>query len=429
MVSFLLPWCLLSAQTLQDKKSLWKWEARLNSLFSATMQKYNDTEVNYLNQVLKKPDMMGQLELQPRVELKSTWIPIKWQVKPKLKIRQSQYVFSNQSLYQGVSEYGFWENYLSLQLGSRWEASIGIMNTQWGPSEFLNPSQFFIFQQTLNTEPFQMVQGLEMAQILWTPSQNLTFNLIQELKPFQWEHSDELESHKQGTRFFYDRSILRGEYSSPSGGLVLAQVVGQKKSDQTRFQYGGYALWNYSDWTQIYVDYLTQRGSETEYYTGTQLIRSYEDSDYVFFLGLLGHRWTFDSGLEWKVEWVTNSFGKTKEEREFEIRALKQNPGNILALQAYYSRNYILPGQNYIYNSLRWDNSKWLASLFVASSIYLRNLSSISDSSQFWNLEIQTDLNAHWSQAIAVVKTYSQEQGELNLELDYFVSYVLKWAF
>jgi hypothetical protein len=399
----------------------------LNVLLSGAYQNYFEEEVNPLNQVLKKPRSTFQLELQPSLNIGLEAVPLKWVAKPKVKIRQSNYSVENQSTTDSIGEYGFWENYLSLQAFPQWEISAGIINLQWGPSELINPSQFLWLQQTLLLEPFQFTQGIEMLQVLWTPSQNFTLNLIKELKPFQWSHSDEPAGEIR--RDSLDRTLLRMEFSSVNGAVVVGQVAGVKNSDRRREQYGGYALWNYTEGTQIYTDYLVQKGSEVIYWDGTRLIRPFEESSELFLLGVFGHRWTFRNGIEWKIEWISNSFGKTKGERDLELATLEKTPGHPSALLAYSQRNYIFPGKNYVYNSLRWDDPEWLKHLFASSALYLRDLISLADNSHFLNLELQSSLSDHWSQAFGCVKTLGSDKGELNTELDVFFIYVLKRSF
>ncbi|MBN8538616.1 MAG: hypothetical protein J0M15_16325 [Deltaproteobacteria bacterium] len=408
-------------------KKIWDWELRLNTLASLSYQKYHADEFNFLNQILKKPETSLQLEFQPTFDLKFRRLPLKWLVKPLFKARFSTYLISSENKSTTITDYGFWENYLTIELAQQLEASAGIINLQWGPSELVNPSQFLLTQQTLTTEPYQFFQGIEIAQILWTPLQNVTLNLVKELKPFEWEHTDELAGYRP--RNFFDRTLLRGEYSSDNGALTVGQVIGAKNSDRWRWQYGGYALWNYTDWTQLYTDYMTQAGSEVDYWDGTQLVRHYDESNYVFFLGVLGHRLTFDNGMEWKIEWISNSFGKSKNELTTEHTTLKQNPFQPLALMAYYQRYYIFPGQNYVYNSLRWDNPIFLSSLFSTSTLFLRDLVSLSDSSHFVNFEFQSSLSDNWSHAFALIKTLGEPEGELNAQLNMYGSYVIKRSF
>lgn len=426
------PWVLSAPQArpstiAQTLKKDWTWELRLNALLSGTYQKYSEDETNFKNKVLQKPNSYLQLELQPTINIKSNHIPIRWIAKPKLKGRQTQVTVLDQTSDLAISEYGFWENYLSLEIASSFEVSVGIVNLQWGPSEVINPSQFLLSDQTLITEPYQFYQGIEMAQALWTPSQNISVNIVKELKSFEWNHSDDLTFSRK--RKFYDRALVRAEYSSSNGALTAGQVVGNKNSDQWRMQYGGYALWNYTDWTQIYTDYMMQRGSEVNYWDGTSLQMDYANSSDVFYTAVVGHRLTFENGPEWKAEWITNTFGKTRDEMQTERRALRLNPANLIALAAYYQREYIFPGQNYLYNSLRWDNPQWLGALFDTSTIYLRDLVAIDDQSHFINFEFQSSLSDQWSQALGVVKTVGEKDAELNAELDAYFSYVVRRSF
>lgn len=416
-----------ASKTRSFLKDNFECDFKLNYLASVQSQNYFDQEFNYTNAILKKSDTEFKQELQPDLKLGLKMFPLKWRLKPKLKYKYGHYIIESKNQYFNISEYGFWENYLSLELTSNFEFSVGIINIQWGSSELLNPSQTLVSQQILNLAPFQYTQGIEMLNAQWTPSQNLTLNILKELYPFDWDHSDELVTIK---RKFSEKLLIRGEYASSSGALVLGQVLATKKTDKDRFNYGAYGLLNYTDWTQIYFDFLIQKGSEVIYLDeNMKLSPVYEDSDYLFSLGLIGHRLTFENGIEWKVEYIFNSFGKTTSERDFEANALKKNPLDSIALTAYYQRSYILPGQSYIYNSLRWDEPKWLSSLFSSSTMYLRVLSSLADSSGFTQFEFQSSLSDSWTQGMAFAKSFGEEKKDLNSELDYLAVYSIKKTF
>lgn len=411
-----------------NHKSYFGWELKLNTISSLLAQSYFDKESNYLNLVLKKSEYEVKQELQPEIHLFLKELPLRWSVKPKLKYKFAHYIFDTTVQNSHRGEYGFWENYFSVEPFNSLEFSIGIINIQWGSSELINPSQILVSEQILSWEPFQYFQGIEMVKLQWTPSQSLTFNYLAELYPFSWEHNDETSGAQ---REFQQRHLVRGEYATPAGDLVIGQVLARKNSDKERYNYGAYGLWSYTDWTQLYFDFILQRGSEVSYIdeSSTSLNSYYESSDYLFSLGLVGHRLTFANGMEWKIEYIFNSFGKTEEERQRELSLLKTNPNSAIALAAYYQRRYIFPGQNYLYNSLRWDEPSFLSSLFSSSTIYLRNLNSLTDNSGFFQFEFQSSLSDSWSQALSLVNSYGAESGELNSELNYLAVYSVKKVF
>lgn len=359
-------------------------------------------------------------------------------MKPKLKYKWAQYIYddpqagtqnANQTKVRNISiaDYGFWENYLTIEPVSSLEISVGIINRQWGSSELINPSQFMLTQQVLNLEPFQYTQGVEQTELLWTPSQNLTINVLSELNSFQWDHSDEPTYSRKD---YQNRNLLRLEFATTSGSFLLGQVIGSKKSDRYRWNYGGYGYWNYTDWTQIYFDYISQKGSEL-YHIDEQsnLSRPYEDSEYLFSLAVLGHRLTFEMGLEWKVEYIYNSFSKSQDDREIEVKLLKANPYNSKALLAFYQGRYILPGAHLVYNSFRFDDPTFFKKLFSTSTIYFRFLNSLIDQSGFVQFEFQSSLSDSWTQGLSLVKSYGEPMKELNSELDYLAIYSLKKVF
>lgn len=379
--------------------------------------------------MLKKTEFEAKQELQTEWNLRFKKVPLKWKVKPKLKYKWAQYIYDNPTVVRNlnISEYGFWENYLSFEPLPSLEFNVGIINRQWGPSELINPSQIFFTQQILNLEPFQFTQGIELAEYLWTPSQNLSFNFLTELKPFEWEHSDELSYSK---REFLNRNLVRAEYATASGNFLLGQVLATKKTDRYRWNYGGYGYWNYTDWTQVYFDFVLQRGSELYHIDDlSNLSRPYEDSDYLFSLAVLGHRLTLEMGLEWKVEYIHNSFAKSEEDRNVEVKLLKSNPYNGKALLAFYQGRYIFPAAHLIYNSLRFDEPSILKKLFSTSTLYFRFLNSLTDQSGFVQLEFQSSLSDSWSQGLSLVKSYGEPMKELNSELDYLAVYSVKKVF
>lgn len=410
----------------------------MNSLTSLLSQNYYNHETNYLNTVLKKSGLEAKQELQAEFHLKLKRFPLRWKIKPKLKYKYAQYTYDDprpgfQNVNEtkvrnlNISEYGFWENYISVEPISNLEINAGIINRQWGSSELINPSQIFFTQQVLNLEPFQYTQGLELAEFLWTPTQNLSFNFLSELKSFEWDHSDELS---YAHRDYQNRHLFRAEFSTTSGSFLIGQIVANKKTDRERWNYGGYGFWNYTDWTQIYFDFLTQRGSELYYVDeASNLVRPYVESDYLFSLAVWGHRLTLEMGLEWKIEYIMNSFAKDKEDRDLEIRFLKTNPYNTAALVAFYQGRYILPSSSLVYNSFRWDDPKMSKRLFSTSTLFLRFLNSLIDQSGFVQLEFQSSLSDSWTQGLSLVKSYGEEMKELNSELDYLAVYSLKKTF
>lgn len=409
-------------------KDNFEWDIKLISLTSILDQNYHNNELNYLNTVLKKSELELKQELQPDINLRLKKVPIKWKVKPKLKFKMAQYIYDdNRARNLQISEYGFWENYLSVEPLSSLEFNFGIIQRQWGPSELINPSQIMFNQQILSLEPFQYTQGIEMFEYLWTPSQNVSFNFLSELKPFEWDHSDEPGYVK---RDFQNRNIFRVEYSSSSGSFQLGQVLASKKSDKNRLVYGGYGFFNYTDWTQVYLDYVTQKGSDLYYIDEmSNLSRPYEDSEYLFSVTVIGHRLTLEMGIEWKVEYISNSFAKNTEERNTEVKLLKSNAYNAKALLAFYQGRYLLPSASLIYNSLRWDDPSALKKFFSTSTLYFRFLNSLVDQSGFMQFEFQSSLTDSWSQGISLVQSYGEPMKELNSELDYLAIYSLKKVF
>lgn len=409
-------------------KDNFEWEIKLNSLTSILDQNYHNHELNYLNSILKKSEFELKQELQPDISLRLKKIPIKWKAKPKLKFKVAQNIYEdNKARNLQISEYGFWENYISIEPISSFEFNFGIIQRQWGPSELINPSQIMYTQQILSLEPFQYNQGMEMAELLWTPSQSIGFNLLSELKSFEWDHSDEPNYAK---REFQNRNIFRAEYSTSSGNFQLGQVLASKKTGKNRWSYGGYGFYNYTDWTQVYIDYVTQGGSDL-YYIDEQSILTlpYEDSEYLFSVAVIGHRLTLEMGLEWKIEYISNSFAKNQEERNVEVKLLKTNAYNTKALLAFYQGRYLLPSSSLVYNSIRWDDPFFLKKFFSTSTFYFRLLNSLVDQSGFIQVEFENSLSDSWSQGISLVQSYGEPMKELNSELDYLAIYSLKKVF
>ena len=404
-----------------------KFETSLDILGGIAAQNNQVSLTNPDNQILNLPTQSLDSEFKPIFKFEQSQSGLTLSLKPYLRLYDSQFEFKSQTQNRKLSDYGFYEAYLRWELLKVIDLSFGKINSQWGPSELLSPSQFMFQGLLLRPEPFQSVAGQEMIQLQFTPKQNLSFCVQTELNPSGLQHTDQINAAPATSQ---GRILSKVDYSSRSGDFDLGVVIGEQGQVQKRIIVGSFAFFNYNPDAQIYYDVRHQRGSEKLHIASIQTLdQPFLTSDEPFTLGVLGHRYSFSNGIEWHIEYIGSDFGQSISQREFAFKTIKSNPNTLQLYQIFNDPVSALPGQNYIYNSLRWDSPSFLSSLFSASHIYLRSLHSIGDASAFINFALETSLSDHWAQSLAMIKTIGDNEAELNQSVDFYLSYYLKRSF
>ncbi|HEY8269995.1 MAG TPA: hypothetical protein VIG33_03850 [Pseudobdellovibrionaceae bacterium] len=406
---------------------MFNFDFRSDFLTGGFLQHNNEDITNPNNQLLYLPSQAFDVEIKPTLKIDSTHYNLKVVLIPRLQFHSARYNFGSVNESQRLADYGFWEAYTHWELIKNVNLSVGIINSQWGPSDILSPSQFLFSDLLIKLEPFQSTQGVEMAVVQWTPNQNFTLTGMGELDPFGWEHTDTPPYRDRTSK---KRVLLRGEFATGSGDFNLGLVLGRKHTDRERAQAGSYAMWNYTNFTQIYYDIGLQQGSERLYIddTGT-LLPAYADDSTAFQVSLVGHRFTFVNGIEWRIEYLHNDFGPSKEQRQRTYRLIHATPLATQYLSILNDSVSPLPGQEFIYNSFRWDNPPFLEAVFSNSHIYLRNIFSLTDPSQLFNFAIETSLTDQLSHSIAFIATSGDNESELSSYMHSYASYFLKFSF
>ncbi len=410
-----------------SKKSLLEWDFKTDILAGAFFQTNNENIGNPGNTVLNSPTQSFDSEIRPYIKIESSSFNVWAVIKPKIRLQQTEYEILTEKAAQKLADYGFWEAYLRWEVIKNVEMAAGIINAQWGPSDLISPSQFMFPELMMRPEPFQMTQGLELAQIQWVPNQEITVTLMTELEPFQWEHKD---SFPRTERTSQKRSLFRAEYSTESGAFALGFVVGQRETDKNRTQYGGYSFWNYSQEGQIYFDLSAQQGhGRLSINDAGTVERRFADDSSFFAIGLIGNRYTFSNGLEWKLEYIHNAFGLAEIDRLNTFDWIRSNPLNTAYLAVLHDTTSPFPGQSYLYNSLRWDNPPGLSALFSTSYFFIKDIYSITDGSQLLNIGVETSLTDSLSHSLAIIQALGDNEGELSSFLKSYYSYYLKYSF
>lgn len=408
-----------------SKSGLFKFEFRSDILAGAFSQQNQDSVGNQGNLVLYFPSQSMDLEIKPYIKIESNKFNFSLFMNPRLRAQSVQYQIATGTLKPNPVDYGFWEAYLAWELVKNVDVKVGIVNAQWGPSDLLSPSQFMFPDLLLKPEPFFSTQGLELASIQYTPNQKVSLTFMAELPPFGWEKRESLPAVDRTTQH---RVLMRGEYAAESGEYAMGIVFGQRETDKKRFQLGNYSFWSYSQEAQVYYDFVAQQGSGRPYVNDSGVVElTFADDSDINAVGLIGHRYSFANGLEWKVEFVGNSFGLSKADRENTFDWLHSDPFNVGYLQVLHSSLSPLPGRYFLFNSFRWDNL--LDKLFSNSYVFFRDIYSITDGSQLMSLGAETSLTDSLSQSLAMVYTIGNNEQELSSFLKSYISYYLKYSF
>ncbi len=381
--------------------------------------------LNPNNQIYSLPISSIETQLRPHIKLEITSLQSKFIMEPRLKVSHTDYKINEILEIKTGSEYYFNELFWQFNFSPEIDFSAGIINYQWGLSEVISASQFMFHELQLKPEPFQETKGLEMLKLQWLPSLNFSLAVLYELEPFHFEHRDFPELSDRTSK---KRKLIRTEYSSDKGDLSQGLVIGQKMTDKERMVYGLFGYWVYNDFGQFYYDSFFQQGNESSYLQNDGLSLEASNTDKWTTLGALGHRLSFDGGVEWKIEYIQNDFGPDTKTRQGVIQQLESSPTNTSYYSFLNSEQSPLPGQKFLYNSLRWESPKILK--FLSSSrIYLKQLLSLTDHSQLVSLALEAGLSDSLSLSLALINSIGENKEELSSALQSYESAYLKYSF
>lgn len=276
-------------------------------------------------------------------ELLFPFLDARSQIKPSLKLvsgrafsinsRPTFDVHHTQSFLQSRSRKGntelradLGESTATLNISNRISLTAGQENFQWGVAEFSGPSNWIYrsteFADSITRTPISKVKTRQTARMNFSLGQSFNLVAIAEYEP----EKRNLPGIFSGRRF-----LLKPEYSWNNGGDFFGLVLGG--AERLRFPFlGEYLAVNIGDELAVYLDAAHYKGSDlvrpvsTKINMGrnstTAIVFDQPDisSDNINHEILLGLKYAFENGLEFKAEALSNSAAYTSAE----IRLAKQ---------------------------------------------------------------------------------------------------------
>jgi hypothetical protein len=212
------------------------------------------------------------------------------------------------------------ESFATVNFSNRFGLTVGQENFQWGGSEFASPSNWIWraseLAETISRSPQAKVKTRQTARLNFSVGQSFTLVTIGEYEP----QKRALPSTYEGRRF-----LLKPEFSWNAGSDFFGIVVGG--AERQRFPFiGEYFSLGIGDSLSVYLDAGHMKGSDIlvpeEIVVQDNGIKvsaplfqqSRLASDNIYHELLLGLKYTFDMGAEFKLEAYSNSSGYSQAE-------------------------------------------------------------------------------------------------------------------
>jgi hypothetical protein len=296
--------------------------------------------------------------------------------------------------------------------------SYGLQNYQWGAAESLNPSNR-IFHETVDSKGLlSAVQGKNLIRVNISWNKQLTSIIMGETEPVKDAEVFRAEE------VFESRTLMKHEINWNSGADYVGIVYGAQESGRPWLgEYFNLTLW---DGMTLYGDAAHYRNSEawrpiaepSAINPPANLIQMQQSdikSNKVHTTAVGGIRYSFAGGSDFRLEYIANTAGWSRDEVKLAISALdiKKNPQQLndyaITLKRVLKPGLEYRGQKYGLVSLR------VPDLFDVKdfNVYTRVLRSLTDGSAsiYGSLEY-----AFWSASTFVLSAYGST-GDVDTEL------------
>lgn len=320
-------------QTLSDRGS-----ATLRLLGSHRYQRPALGGLNPDNRVL---DLPGQIsEAEARLDLSLDLGPLHLTAKPRGRLTREHWRDGARAgdshtdaevlLLEGRAQARLWE---------RGFVSFGRENLQWGPAQFINPSNPF-FADNGRDNPVREVPGMDFLRVLWIPYPSLTLS---------WIANTGRGEGDLGGRSWHPSHALKLDYLGyeVSGGVLAHGGSGADGSLR------GYGQWTASDAMLLYGEIsVSRRDRDDGPQEGPAPLDGEGDGDFAVY-SVLGAGYTLELGPTVALEYAYNESGydDAAAERFFDrahaaaalVRAglLELDPGDVAAPQQLLRRHYL----------------------------------------------------------------------------------------
>lgn len=329
-----------------------------------------DSRINYQNRVLEQFDKSLRLELRPNLELKKYDLA-QLTLRPRLEAAMGSSPRGHD--YETLSKRDLWlnEGFVTINPRDEVQLTVGRQNYLWGPSEVVGPSNTFYSDLLNRPNPLFLLRGLNMARLNLSRTNEFSLVTMAELPnmkdaDFQMRFPEEDQNQH--------RWLLKGEYASGDGEISAGLVIGQKSEPSYTRSFGSYFMWTVNSAFQAYFDARVDN----------------RDESYLPY-SVMGVRWTFLDGTEWRNEYIYKRVGPNL------VSPLLQD--NLIFDKYYYS-------------GLRINLDSWKT--FESPIWGIRSLYSLSNHSGTLSSYIETGINDMTTFTTYIAQTYGKAQTDYN---------------
>lgn len=281
-----------------------------------------ESNLNPGNRVLRLPQFWAQSELRPDVRLTagSRFLLV---ARPRLLAStRSAWSADSPRLDLRDTSANWTELYANWRIGDSVQVTYGLQNFQWGPAEFLSPSNRLFHEVGVFRDPAYYVRGRHLARVNVSVGKEWSIVTLAELG-----HNGEAAFN--AGEAFKRQGQSKVEYASPNGGGYLGATVGVR--DGSRAWFGEYGSWSMTQGFSVYFDASHARGSRAWYpersADGAFFSRRLVDSSEWQLLGLVGARYVFVSGVDLRGEYVHQQAGYAEQDTVLAAQAAAGFPG------------------------------------------------------------------------------------------------------
>jgi len=333
-----------------------QWDA--SGLVEWEQKKVAQSPTNPSNRVLKLPDRT--LGLEGRINIKKEFSFMDLVLRPRARGSLDR---KNQ-IWGGYSSLNLQEAFLRAKPWENLWLSMGRIQFGWGPAESISPSNWTVPEIQFQPSPHFEQLGLYRTQANWSVGQSFSLVALHEIQPLH----DHEENYVVKDEVYRKRALLKGEFSWNYGSQIVGVSLGQERLRAGELKRGGlYSTFTLSDAWQLYLD-----SAQKEQAKGGRWKN----------LSVAGLRYTFESGLEARLEGIFNQAGLSKSEKTAQ-EILLTRLSDYALYELSFEKAQSLLGRRYLYGGVRWSNAPFFSGVHNPT-FYFRTLRSLTDSSASW---------------------------------------------
>lgn len=336
-----------------EKSSEWNFRASLQWLNYVSAGNVSESSMNLDNHIFKVSSSGATTDLRGDFQARySSWA--KFILRPQLLYSRQEIRFPDTGDWERptTSTARWTEAYSEIGIGDHISVAVGLQNYQWGPAELASPSNPIFHFNTSQRSLFYLENGRMISRLNLSMGQSWSAILLQEFL-------DNQTPFWAANRSFEKTSLAKLEYrSAENSNRYLGLVYGQ---EQGHILFSGlYANVPFLETFSTYVDARRTQGSiayyPTEISPGVDTLASDPALEKVQqTYAIFGFRHEGDWDI--RLEGLYNSAGYDDKQLKRAVKASSApNPMQLYNVSLFSANGLELPGQRYVYSSLRIPN-------------------------------------------------------------------------